>query len=60
MKEWHDTFIAMAGLCSVQDAPMDITGLIGNAAGAAAVGTVGHRKYLQRVPLMKHVECMLK
>lgn len=55
-----DTFISVAGLCVAQNAPMEVVGLLGNAAGAEAVATVGHSRYLQRVPLMKHVECLLK
>ncbi len=55
-----DTFMAVASLCAVQGAPMEIVGFAGNAAGAQAVATVGHRRFLERVPLIRQIECLLK
>jgi rfaE bifunctional protein kinase chain/domain len=55
-----DTFMSIAALCAAQHAPMDVLGFIGNAAGAQAVATVGHRQSLQEVPLIRHIECLLK
>lgn len=39
---------------------MEVVGFVGNAAGAQAVGIVGHRKSVERVPLMKSIEALLK
>jgi len=55
-----DTFMSIAALCAVQQAPMEMVGFIGNAAGAQAVATVGHREALQEIPLIRHIECLLK
>ncbi len=55
-----DTFISVAGLCAAQRAPMEVLGLLGNVAAAQAVATVGHRRYLDKTSLMKHVQCLLK
>lgn len=55
-----DTFMAAAALCIATGLPLEAAGLVGNAAGAQAVATVGHRRFLDRVGLIKHVECLLK
>lgn len=55
-----DAFLALTALCAVQHAPMEVIGFIGNAVGAQAVVTVGHRTAVERVPLMKHIESLLK
>jgi rfaE bifunctional protein kinase chain/domain/rfaE bifunctional protein nucleotidyltransferase chain/domain len=55
-----DTFLAAAALAIAAGLPMEAAGLVGNAAGAQAVATVGHRRFLDRVGLIKHVECLLK
>ncbi|MFQ5737788.1 MAG: PfkB family carbohydrate kinase [Acidobacteriota bacterium] len=55
-----DAFLAVTSLCVAQDAPMEITGLIGNAVGAQAVAMVGHRHSIERVRLSKHIESLLK
>ena len=55
-----DAFIALTALCSAQRAPMEVLGFIGNAVGAQAVATVGNRVPVARVPLVKHIESLLK
>jgi rfaE bifunctional protein kinase chain/domain/rfaE bifunctional protein nucleotidyltransferase chain/domain len=55
-----DTFLSLTALCVVQKAPMEIVGFIGNAVGAQAVATVGHRRPIERVLLFKHIESLLK
>lgn len=55
-----DTFMSIAALCAAQQAPMEVVGFIGNAAGAQAVATVGHRESLAQVPLIRHIECLMK
>jgi cytidyltransferase-like protein len=54
-----DTFLAATAPLAVAGAPLEIIGLIGNLAGAEAVATVGHRRYLQRTRLLQHVKSML-
>ena len=55
-----DTVLSVTALCVAQSAPMEIVGLIANAAGAEAVATVGHRTAIQRVSLLRHIESLLK
>lgn len=55
-----DAFLALTALCVAQKAPMEVAGFIGNAVGAQAVATVGHRKPIERVPLFRHIESLLK
>ncbi|MEX0775483.1 MAG: PfkB family carbohydrate kinase [Phycisphaeraceae bacterium] len=55
-----DTFLAVAALALARQAPMEVMGLLGNAAGAQAVATVGHRRFLEKTSLIRHVECLLK
>ena len=55
-----DAFLSITALCVAQGAPMDIVGLIGNAVGAQAVAWVGNRQAVERVPLCKYVETLMK
>lgn len=55
-----DAFLSVTALCVAQSAPMEVIGFIGNAVGAQAVATVGHRKPIERVPLFKQIESLLK
>lgn len=55
-----DAFFSVTALCVVQKAPIEIVGFIGNAVGAEAVATVGHRKPIERRPLLKHIRSLLK
>jgi rfaE bifunctional protein nucleotidyltransferase chain/domain len=55
-----DSFISVTAPCVYQKAPMELVGFIGNAAGAQAVATVGHRKSTERTSLFRHIECVLK
>jgi rfaE bifunctional protein nucleotidyltransferase chain/domain len=55
-----DAFLALTAPCVVQDAPMEIVGFIGNVVGAEAVASVGHRHLIERVPLCRHIEHLLK
>lgn len=55
-----DAVFAVTALCAVQNAPIEVVGFIGNAVGAQAVATVGHRKPVERVPLFKYIESLLK
>jgi rfaE bifunctional protein kinase chain/domain/rfaE bifunctional protein nucleotidyltransferase chain/domain len=55
-----DAVLSVTALCASQNVPMEVVGLIGNVVGAQAVATMGHRSSVERVPLMKHIESLLK
>lgn len=55
-----DAFLSVTALCVAQGAPMEVVGFVGNAVGAQAVATVGHRRSIERVPLYRHIESLLK
>jgi rfaE bifunctional protein nucleotidyltransferase chain/domain len=55
-----DAFLSVTSLCVAQNAPMEVVGFMGNAVGAQAVATVGHRRPIERVPLLKHIESLLR
>ena len=55
-----DAFLSVTALCVAQDAPMEVVGFIGNVVGAQAIATVGHRRSIERVSLLKHIESLLK
>jgi rfaE bifunctional protein kinase chain/domain/rfaE bifunctional protein nucleotidyltransferase chain/domain len=55
-----DAFLSAAALCDRAGAPLEVSCLIGNAAGAQAVATVGNRESLEKAALIKHMESLLK
>ena len=55
-----DAVFFVAALCAAQRAPMELVGLIGNAAGAEAVATIGHQSSIQSLGLSRHIEALLK
>lgn len=55
-----DAFLSVAGPLVAAGAPLEIALFLGNAAGAQAVATVGHRRFLDRAALVKHAESLLK
>ena len=55
-----DAVLSLVSLCVAQDSPMEIAAFIGNAVGAHAVATLGHRNSVERASLHKHLESMLK
>jgi cytidyltransferase-like protein len=55
-----DAVFALTSLLAQAGAPLPIMGLVGNAAGAQAVGTVGNRTALDRVAMIKHLQHLLK
>jgi len=42
------------------EAPAEVIGFIGNAVGTEAVGIIGNQRFIQKAPLLKHVEALLK
>jgi rfaE bifunctional protein kinase chain/domain/rfaE bifunctional protein nucleotidyltransferase chain/domain len=55
-----DAVLSLTSLCVAQGAPMAVVGFIGNVAGAQAVATLGHQRAIERVPLFKFIESLLK
>ena len=55
-----DAVLSVTSLCAGQQAPLDILGFIGNAVGAQAVGTLGHRASINRLELSRHIDSLLK
>ena len=55
-----DAFFAVTAPLVAAGAPMDQVAFIGNAAGAIKVGIVGHRRSVEKVPLVKLLTAMLK
>jgi rfaE bifunctional protein nucleotidyltransferase chain/domain len=55
-----DAFLAITAMCVALNTPTELVGFVGNAVGAEAVATVGNRTPIQRIPLYKHIESLLK
>ena len=55
-----DAVFAIGSICSALGAPVDVVGFIGSAVGSEAVGIVGNERYIERAPLLKHIEALLK
>ena len=55
-----DAFLSVTAPCVARDVPLEVAGFIGNVAGAQAVATVGNRTPIQRGPLVRHIEHLLK
>ncbi len=55
-----DAFFAVTAPMVPLSANIEDIGFIGNAAGAMKVGIVGHRKSIEKVPLMKFISTLLK
>lgn len=55
-----DAFLSITSLCAALHAPLDVLGFIGNVAGAQAVATVGNKSSIERIPLARHIEHLLK
>lgn len=55
-----DAFLAVSSPIVATGVPIEIAGLIGNAAGALKVGIVGHRSSVEKAPLVKFLTSLLK
>lgn len=55
-----DAVLAITSACVYRNMPLDLAGFIANLVGAQIVGVVGNSSSLERVPLMKSIESMLK
>ena len=55
-----DAVFAVTALCVVQGAPVEVVGLVANVVGAQAVGMVANQRPIDRIPLIKHIQTILK
>jgi rfaE bifunctional protein nucleotidyltransferase chain/domain len=55
-----DALFSLTALCAAQEAPAELVGFLGNVVGAEAVTILGNERSIERVPLYRHVECLLK
>jgi rfaE bifunctional protein nucleotidyltransferase chain/domain len=55
-----DAVLAIASPLAATGAPMDLIGFVGNAVGAIKVGIVGHRHSVEKIPLIKYLNTLLK
>lgn len=55
-----DAFLSLAALVLAAGAPIEVAGLLGNAAGAQAVATMCNRDAVERVALLRHLQTLLK
>ena len=55
-----DAFLAVTAPLVAAGTPMEQVGVIGNAVGALKVGIVGHRRSVEKVPLLKFLTTLMK
>jgi len=55
-----DAYLSVTSMLAALDAPMEILSFIGNAVGAQAVATIGHRESISRAGLWKFLTSLLK
>ena len=55
-----DAVLCLTSLCVALGAPPEVIGFIGNVVGAEAVAILGNQRSIERIPLFRHVECLLK
>lgn len=55
-----DAVLCVSALCAAQNTPSEVLGFIGNVVGAEAVNILGNQRFIERIPLYRHIECLLK
>ena len=55
-----DAFFAVGAPLAAIGTPIEIVSFVGNAAGAMKVGIVGHRRSIEKIPLIKYITTLLK
>lgn len=55
-----DAVLAITSLCVAQNAPAELIAFIGNVVGAEAVNIMGNQSFIEKIPLLKHITCLLK
>ncbi len=55
-----DAVLAISTLLAYQDAPADVIGFVGNVVGAEAVTIMGNERFIEKIPLIKHITHLMK
>ena len=55
-----DAFLSVTAPLVAAGGPMELVGFVGNAVGAMMVGIVGHRRSVEKIPLLKFMGTILK
>lgn len=55
-----DAVLCVTSLAVAMGAPPEVVPFIGNVVGAEAVTILGNQRSIERVPLYRHIECLLK
>jgi rfaE bifunctional protein nucleotidyltransferase chain/domain len=55
-----DAFLAITSPMVATGADMEMIGFVGNAVGAIKIGIVGHRQSVEKIPLLKYLNTLLK
>jgi rfaE bifunctional protein nucleotidyltransferase chain/domain len=55
-----DAFLAVSAPLAATGAPMELVGIVGNAAGAMKVSIVGHRRSVEKIPLLRYITTLFK
>jgi rfaE bifunctional protein nucleotidyltransferase chain/domain len=55
-----DAVLCVTALAVAGGAPPEVVAFVGNVVGAEAVTILGNQRSIERVPLYRHVECLLK
>jgi hypothetical protein len=52
--------LCVTSLAVAMKAPGEVVNFLGNVVGAEAVSILGNQRSIDRIPLYRHVECLLK
>jgi rfaE bifunctional protein nucleotidyltransferase chain/domain len=55
-----DAVLAISSLYAYHQAPPELVAFVGNVVGAEAVSIMGNKRFIEKVPLMKHIAHLLK
>lgn len=55
-----DAVLCATSLCVAMGAPPEVVAFVGNVIGAEAVTILGNQRSIERIPMYRHVECLLK
>lgn len=55
-----DAVLAITSLLAYQNAPAELIAFVGNVVGAEAVNIMGNKKFIEKVPLLKHISHLIK
>ncbi len=55
-----DAVFSITALCAAQGASAEVIGFLSNVIGAEAITIMGNQSFIERIPLFRHVECLMK